>query len=81
MAVLIEQTMAAVVPISMIEAVTEEMGVEASPPEGMISHVHYEQDGRATSWTSGTARRPTSASWSLVALGLRRALVNITREG
>jgi hypothetical protein len=46
MAVLIQQTMAAAVPLSMIEAVTEDMGVEASPPDGMISHVHYEKDGR-----------------------------------
>lgn len=46
MAVIMKQVMSAGVPLDMIDAVTEEMGADTSPPEGMIFHAHYEEDGR-----------------------------------
>jgi hypothetical protein len=45
MAVIVQQEMPAGVPISMLDAVTDEMGVETDPPEGLIVHTHYEKDG------------------------------------
>jgi hypothetical protein len=45
-AVIMQQVMPAGVPIDMIDAVTEEMGADASPPDGMIVHTHFEKDGR-----------------------------------
>jgi hypothetical protein len=47
MSVIMKQVMPAGVPLTMLDAVTEEMGVDSSPPEGMIVHTHYEQDGQA----------------------------------
>ncbi|MCW2539122.1 MAG: hypothetical protein JWN95_847 [Frankiales bacterium] len=46
MAVIFQQTMPVGVPIEMLDAVTEEMGVDNDPPEGMIVHTHFEKDGR-----------------------------------
>jgi hypothetical protein len=46
MAIIFEQTLPEGVPIQMIDAVTEEMGVDTNPPEGLIVHTHYEADGR-----------------------------------
>jgi hypothetical protein len=46
MAIIFTQTLPAGVPIQMLDAVTEEMGVDADPPEGLIVHMHYEADGR-----------------------------------
>jgi hypothetical protein len=46
MAIVITQTMPEGTPIQMLDAVTEEMGVDSDPPEGMIVHTHYEEDGR-----------------------------------
>ena len=46
MAVLMNQTMPEGVPIEMLDEVTEEMGVKANPPAGLVSHVHYEDAGR-----------------------------------
>lgn len=45
MAVLMTQTMPTGASIQMLDAVTEEMGVDADPPAGMLSHVHYEDGG------------------------------------
>jgi hypothetical protein len=47
MAIIFTQTLPAGVPIQMLDAVTEEMGVDTDPPEGLIVHTHYEEDGRA----------------------------------
>jgi hypothetical protein len=47
MTILFTQVMPVGVPIEMLDAVTEEMGVENDPPEGMIVHTHFEKDGRA----------------------------------
>jgi hypothetical protein len=46
MAVIFQQTMPAGVPIQMLDAVSDEMGVDTDPPEGLIVHTHYEEDGR-----------------------------------
>ena len=47
MAVLIEDVFPAGVTIELLDAVTDEMGVEAELPPGGIVHVHFERDGRA----------------------------------
>ena len=46
MAVIIKEVMPAGVPLDMLDAVTEELGADSTPPEGMFVHTHYEQDGR-----------------------------------
>jgi hypothetical protein len=46
MAIIFTQTLPAGVPIQMLDAVTEEMGVDTNPPEGLIVHTHYEADGQ-----------------------------------
>lgn len=47
MAMVMQQVMPDGVSLDMIDAVTEEMGVEGSPPDGMIVHTHFEKDGRS----------------------------------
>ncbi|MDT7543930.1 MAG: hypothetical protein QOE99_40 [Actinomycetota bacterium] len=47
MPMIMKQVMPAGVPLSMLDAVTEEMGVDSNPPAGMLVHTHYEQDGQA----------------------------------
>jgi hypothetical protein len=47
MAVLIEDVFPVGVTIELLDAVTDEMGVDASLPPGGIVHVHFEKDGRA----------------------------------
>jgi hypothetical protein len=47
MAVLIEDVFPAGVTIELLDAVTDEMGVDAELPPGGIVHVHFERDGRA----------------------------------
>ena len=46
MAVLAELVFPAAFTIEMIDAVTDEMGVDAQVPAGAIVHVHCEKDGR-----------------------------------
>jgi hypothetical protein len=46
MPIIFEQSMPAGVPIDMLDAVTEEMGVDNDPPEGLIVHTHFERNGR-----------------------------------
>jgi hypothetical protein len=46
MAIVFSQTLPEGTPIQMLDAVTEEMGVDSDPPEGMIVHTHYEEGGR-----------------------------------
>lgn len=46
MAVIVQQTMPAGVPLAMLDEVTVEMGVDTNPPDGMIVHTHYEEGGR-----------------------------------
>jgi hypothetical protein len=45
MAVIMKQTLPPGVPIDMLDAVTEEMGVDKNPPDGLIVHTHFEKDG------------------------------------
>ena len=47
MAVLIENVFSAGVTNELLDAVTDEMGVDAELPPGGIVHVHFEKDGRA----------------------------------
>jgi hypothetical protein len=47
MAVLIEDVFPVGVTVELLDAVTDEMGVDANLPPGGIVHVHFEKDGRA----------------------------------
>ena len=47
MAVLIEDVFPVGVTIELLDAVTDEMGVDGNLPPGGILHVHFERDGRA----------------------------------
>ena len=47
MAVLLEQVMPEGVDVAMLDEVTTEMGIENSPPDGLIVHVHFMENGRA----------------------------------
>ena len=47
MAVLLEQVMPEGVDVAMLDEVTTEMGVETNPPDGIIVHVHFMENGRA----------------------------------
>ena len=46
MAVILEQAMPEGVSLQMLDEVTEEMRVDQDPPDGILVHVHFEQDGR-----------------------------------
>jgi hypothetical protein len=46
MAVVFQQELPEGVPIDMLDAVADEMGVDTDPPDGLIVHTHFEQDGR-----------------------------------
>jgi hypothetical protein len=46
MAIIVSQTLPEGVPIEMIDAVTDDMGVDTDPPEGLIVHTHSLVDGR-----------------------------------
>jgi hypothetical protein len=47
MAVLLEQVMPEGVDVAMLDEVSAEMGVETNPPDGLIVHVHFMENGRA----------------------------------
>ena len=47
MAILMRQTMPDGITAEMLDEVSEDMGVHSNPPEGMIVHVHFMEDGRA----------------------------------
>ena len=47
MAILIENIFPVGVTNELLDAVTDEMGVDTQLPAGGISHVHFERDGRA----------------------------------
>jgi hypothetical protein len=47
MAVLVEDVFPVGVTVELLDAVTDEMGVDANLPPGGIVHVHFEKDGRA----------------------------------
>jgi hypothetical protein len=46
MAVILQQVMPEGIPAQMLDEVTEEMGVDQNPPDGIVVHTHFEQDGR-----------------------------------
>lgn len=46
MAVILRQTMPEGVPVEMLDAVSDEMNVDADPPAGMHVHVHWVENGR-----------------------------------
>jgi hypothetical protein len=45
MATLMTQTLPEGVPVEMLDAVSKEMDVEGDPPNGLIVHVHYVDQG------------------------------------
>jgi hypothetical protein len=47
MAVLIEDVFPAAITIDLLDAVTDDMDVDANLPPGAIMHLHFEKDGRA----------------------------------
>jgi len=47
MAVLIENVFPVGVTIELLDAVTDEMGVDSNLPPGGVMHAHFERDGRA----------------------------------
>jgi hypothetical protein len=64
MAIIFTQTLPAGVPIQMLDAVTEAMGVDSNPPDGLIVHTHYEADGRVRIldvWESAALREAFDA--------------------
>jgi hypothetical protein len=46
MAVILEQVMPEGVSLEMLDRVTDEMNVDEDPPEGLLVHVHFEQEGK-----------------------------------
>jgi hypothetical protein len=46
MAVILEQVMPEGVSLQMLDEVTDEMGVDENPPDGILLHSHFEQNGR-----------------------------------
>jgi len=72
MAVLIEDVFPVGVTIELLDAVTDEMGVDANLPPGGILHVHFEKDGRAHGvdvWDSLEAYEQFVESTLLPAMG------------
>jgi hypothetical protein len=64
MTVLIEDVFPVGVTNELLDAVTDEMGVDAGLPPGGIMHVHFEKDGRAHGVDCGTRSRLMSSSSS-----------------
>ena len=46
MTVILEQVMPEGVSLQMLDEVTDEMNVDQDPPEGILFHVHFEQNGK-----------------------------------
>lgn len=46
MAVILEQAMPEGVSLKMLDEVTDEMQVDDNPPDGMLVHTHFEQNGQ-----------------------------------
>jgi hypothetical protein len=72
MTILFTQVMPVGVPIEMLDAVTEEMGVDNDPPEGLIVHTHFEEGGRAhivDVWESAEAHQRFAESRLNPAMG------------
>ena len=72
MAVLIEDVFPVGVTNELLDAVTDEMGVDAKLPPGGIVHVHFEKDGRAHGvdvWDSLEAYEEFAQSTLMPAMG------------
>jgi hypothetical protein len=72
MAVLIENVTAVRIPSEMLDAVTDEMGVDFELPPAGILHVHFEKDGRAHGidvWDSTEAYEHFVTSTLMPAMG------------
>jgi hypothetical protein len=72
MTVLIEDVFPAGVTVELLDAVTDEMGVDANLPAGGFLHVHFERDGRAHGvdvWESVEAYEQFVQSTLLPAMG------------
>jgi hypothetical protein len=72
MTVILTQVMPAGVPLDMVDEVTEQMGVDSSPPAGLIVHTHYEHDGRVhvvDVWESAEAHQSFAESRLMPAMG------------
>ena len=72
MAILIENVFPAGVTNELLDAVTDEMGVDAEIPPGAILHVHFEKDGLAHGvdvWDSAEAYQQFVQSTLMPAMG------------
>ena len=72
MTILVENVFPVGVTNELLDAVTDEMGVEANLPPGGIVHVHFEKDGRAHGvdlWDSIEAYEQFVQSTLLPAMG------------
>jgi hypothetical protein len=72
MAVLIENVFPVGVTNELLDAVTDEMGVDDNLPSGGVLHVHFEKDGRAHGvdvWESVEAYQQFVESTLLPAMG------------
>jgi hypothetical protein len=72
MAILVENVFPVGVTIALLDAVTDEMGVDAKLPPGGVMHVHFEKDGRAHGvdvWESAEAYQTFVESTLMPAMG------------
>ena len=72
MAVLIEDVFPAVITIDLLDALTDDVGVDAKLPPGAFMHLHFERDGRAHGvdvWDSIEAHELFVESTLMPALG------------
>jgi hypothetical protein len=85
-AILVEAVFPAAITIEVIDAVTDEMDVDAHLPAGGISHVHYEKDGRVHGvdvWESAEAFQTFAESTLQPAMGKVAAArgIDLSRAG
>jgi hypothetical protein len=76
MAVLVEDVFPAEITIELLDAVTDDMGVDFTMPPGGFMHLHFEKDGRAHGvdvWDSLEAYQLFVQSTLMPALGKRAA--------
>src|SRR5277367_2844667 len=72
MAILVQNVFPAGVTLALLDAVTDEMGVDAKLPPGGVVHVHFEKEGRSHGvdvWDSVEAYRQFVQSALVPAMG------------
>jgi len=72
MAILVQNVFPIEVTIALLDAITDEMGVDFELPPGGVMHVHFEQNGRAHGvdvWESPEAYQQFVESTLLPAMG------------